>query len=425
MKTNNETRWATIKSFLFERVWLRIKFFLFEIVWDRITNFLSVPVNKYVVTITSIISALVIAEAFYDLLVPASWHWIPFISIADKKLVINFVEWFGVLYGFLLPTILVRVWEQFDKIDNTFDKEADAIKILVGDLLLLHSYSSSFSKNVLETLRDYTENVFIFMDAKISKREEVQDGDRLLARIRNFYMEVFRSETGQQKENDVIMGELLEQLNNIIDNRGDRISLCDQRLFESLKSVAVITSIVWLVPFYFLYFQNNNEDYLQLGLFGWLLVIAVTFLVIIILSIIDDLDEPFGGHWKVNRRSWEELKDYIKGLLDKKEPDNTMKNHDTTSAPPQPESPVVISLITENPTAGVDLQKVKESKPNGRKPGRKKIAVSTHLVQQEGKKPKKTKSNSKVKKRSSSIPSTQSQVDIPGNEVTEKVTPSE
>ena len=75
-----------------------------------------------------------------------------FLSLADKQLAVNFVEWFGVLYGFLLPTILVRVWEQFDNIDNVLDREADAVKSLVGDLMLLDEQHAPFRNQVLGCL---------------------------------------------------------------------------------------------------------------------------------------------------------------------------------------------------------------------------------------------------------------------------------
>ena len=71
---------------------------------------------------------------------------------------------------------------------------------------------------------------------------------------------------------------------------------------------------MWLVPFYFLYYDEGS-----LGLFGWLLVIAVTFLVIMILTIIDDLDNPFDGYWTININSWEKLVVDIEGMLGKDE----------------------------------------------------------------------------------------------------------
>ena len=104
-----------------------------------------------------------------------------------------------------------------------------------------------------------------------------------------------------------MISELLHELNAIIDLRGDRISLSSERLYESLRLLSIITSIVWLIPFYYLYYTDNSGGDLSLGIFGWILVVAVTFLVIIILTIIDDLDNPFDGYWTINISSWDKL----------------------------------------------------------------------------------------------------------------------
>ncbi len=281
--------------------------------YEGLAEVFSEPITKYVITVTSIISSLVIIQAVVD----GTRADGTFLSLADKQLAINFVEWFGVLYGFLLPTILVRVWEQFDEIDNVLDREADAVNILFGDLLLLHSHKK-FKLDVLKSLQDYVRDVRKFLDkpTRPNMDAEIQSGNSTLKQIRSYYLEVFRQTRNKTNEKDVLIDELLEQLNNIIDHRGDRISLSTQRLFESLNFIAIVTSIIWLVPLYFLYFQNQQTGTeLDLGVFGWLLIIAVTFLVIIILSIIDDLDKPFDGYWTVNKNSWKELAKDIKNEL--------------------------------------------------------------------------------------------------------------
>ena len=274
---------------------------------QAVRNFFSEPITQYTIIITFVVVLLAMLQVLFEIMTRSAWNVPVFLSEADKQLVMNFVEWFGVLYGFLLPTILVRVWEQFDEIDNTLDREADAVKILMGDLLLLHSEYTEFSLRVLRSLQEYSQGVLDFINGTKNNADEIRDGNELLVNIRKHYLGVFHH-TGKTKESDVLIDELLTQLNTLIDNRGDRISLSTQRLFQSLRFLALVTSIVWLVPFYFLYFQDQtSHEYLRLGLFGWFLVISVTFLVIIILTIIDDLDKPFDGFWMVNKESWVNL----------------------------------------------------------------------------------------------------------------------
>lgn len=236
-----------------------------------------------------------------------------FISEGDKYFNINFIEWFGVLYGFLIPTVLVKVWEQFDETDREFDREADAINILSEDIELFdNSNYLDFKISTLTALQQYTKHVQNYYD-----REDDDDktyklkGDKILMGIRTKYNDykILHPNKKQEKEIDPILSELISQLNNAIDIRGDRIALSKQRLFQGLRFIVLVSSVMWLLPFYFIAEPGNNNYY---GLFTDLLRLGVTFLVIFVLSIIEDLDEPFGGTWKIGTEQWEILQGSLK-----------------------------------------------------------------------------------------------------------------
>lgn len=265
--------------------------------------FIVEPVTKYMIIITTIISILLVTEAWLD----GTQNTGIFLSLADRRFIINFVEWFGVIYGFVWSTFLVKVWVQFEDMNNTFDREVDAIQILAEDLSLLNPNHKETVSLVLASLQVYARNVLDFMKKKINPDVEKKNGDEILSNIRTLYITLFQQKRGTIRERDVILGEILSQLNTIIDSRGDRITLLAQRKFESLQFISVVTSIVWLAPFYFLYYLDDSGNQLPFGIFGWLLIIAVTFLVIVVLSIIDDLDTPFDGYWIVDIESWKNL----------------------------------------------------------------------------------------------------------------------
>lgn len=300
-----------------------------------VDDFLAESLTKYATIIFGIIAFLLIAQALIDGTRTNGW----FLSQADKQLAQSFVEWFGVLYGFLLPTILVKVWEQFDAIDNILDREADAVNSLVGDLMLLEEQHELVRNQVLCCLYKYSRNVVRFVNKQRLAAREMKTGEKILRDIRGYYIKLFSKEGGQTPANEALQNELLNQLNNLIDHRGDRISLSTQRLFQTLKFIAVVTSILWLVPFYFLHFQDPAGNELQLGFFGKSLVVFVTFLIIVILSIIDDLDEPFDGSWMVNIRSWTELVEDIKTEYRGNKPRRTDNVPYST-----PEIPSVVSI---------------------------------------------------------------------------------
>lgn len=232
------------------------------------------------------------------------------IPVEDRGFVGNFIEWFGVLYGFLLPLILVKVWEQFDAIDHEFDSEADAVTILSEDIMLIKQHLK-FRIGLLCVLLHYVIHVkkFYNIEANPGEKESMlrKRGSDLLRLARKKYSELVY-DNGVAHPPESLKAELLRQINSIIDIRGDRISKAKERLFETLRSLAYITSLAWLVPFYYVNFE--------LGWTGYVLVFIVTFLIMIIISIIEDLDEPYGGVWAVDIDSWGNLEDNIRSYID-------------------------------------------------------------------------------------------------------------
>ncbi len=225
------------------------------------------------------------------------------ISVHDRTFLGNFIEWFGVLYGFLLPLILVRVWEQFDDIDHEFDSEVDAITILTEDLMLIKGHLG-FRIGVLCILLYYVKHVRYYypVESNVGERKLKEKGNYLLRLIRKRYAKlIYDSSPTHPPES--LMTELLRQINSIIDIRGDRISKTKERLFETLRWLAYITSLAWLLPFYYVNFE--------LGVPGYILIFVVTFLIIVIITIIEDLDEPYSGVWAIDITSWENLYENI------------------------------------------------------------------------------------------------------------------
>jgi len=103
------------------------------------------------------------------------------------------------------------------------------------------------------------------------------------------------------KKSEFLIPELINRLNDIIDVRGDRIAFASQRLFESLLIVALIASIIFVLPFYFVSFFPGS------GLLDNILTFSVTLLTMVIYLIIEDLDEPFGGIFKISDESWQRI----------------------------------------------------------------------------------------------------------------------
>ncbi|MEW6405970.1 MAG: hypothetical protein AB1649_29640, partial [Chloroflexota bacterium] len=212
--------------------------------------------------------------------------------------------------------------------DREFDREADTVKILYGDLLYLQAKGAKFSNEIIELLREYVLHVIINYpyETKRSNDEALMansdriTGDQILEQIREQYRILIRSNENWLKDSEPFIPEIMHRLNEIVDIRGDRISLSSQRLFESLRLVALITSIIFVLPFYFVAFTH------PFALLDNVLVTVVILLVIFIYMIIEDLDEPFGGLWKISEDSWRRILAEMKARSNTDETSNSKVN---------------------------------------------------------------------------------------------------
>jgi len=123
-------------------------------------------------------------------------------------------------------------------------------------------------------------------------------GDDILLQIRKKFAVLIRPDVMKSKDTEFIVQELFHRLNEIVDIRGDRIGFASQRLFQTLSIVALIASIIFLVPFYIVSFTDHTS-WLDI-----LLILGLTLLVVFMYMIIEDFDEPFGGTWKIDNESW-------------------------------------------------------------------------------------------------------------------------
>ncbi len=204
----------------------------------------------------------------------------------------NFIEWFGVPYGLLLALVLVNVWTQFDATDRAFDQEADDVLKVYDTFLLV--LDESVKRRACRLLYVYAWHVKHHYYNEYEARRKKTIGDLILSRIRTSITVLIRSRADKE-----LAIELLRLINELIDARGDRLAHSKQRVPVPVKVLSLLTSIIWLIPFFLLAFGS-------LGL-GALFVGGVTLVVVAILLIILDLDDPIGGTWDVNVDAWDDL----------------------------------------------------------------------------------------------------------------------
>lgn len=239
-------------------------------------------------------------------------------SAKDIDIVQKFIEWFGTAYSLFLALVLGYVWTQFDNLDREFDLEADA-------LLALHQTCSYISKNISredigltpeqitktrpflteieKDIVDYVKHVLDCYQSENKDTEQREKGEQLLNEIGLRISQIAYDKLTP----DALVQQLFLKLNEAMDIRGDRIAHSKQRMPSAVWLVALVSSIVWLVPFLGLIM---DDDLIYFFLAG-----GAAFVIIMVLIIVKDLDDPFEGAWRVNINSWFQILEVMEPTL--------------------------------------------------------------------------------------------------------------
>lgn len=227
----------------------------------------------------------------------------------DQEIIKGFIEWFGTAYSLFLALVLVNVWAQFDTIDREFDLEIDALSTLYH---AVHSVElppktdkkkkgkfDEIVKNIINNIKDYIQHVTENYYQEHLHSQVHRNGDIFLEKIDTSITSLVFSKVLP----DAITSQFFESLNQAMDVRGDRIAHSKQSTRRVVLVVSTVASVVWLLSFFGLPISN---PWVALVLVG-----GATFIIVMVMTIIWDLDKPFDGAWQVDLTDWDELLELI------------------------------------------------------------------------------------------------------------------
>lgn len=227
----------------------------------------------------------------------------------DQGTIKSFIEWFGTAYSLFLALVLVNVWAQFDTVDREFDFEIDALATLYNTVKSteLPEVTNSFEKDnfqkiktsIIENIKNYIEHVRKNHSQEQLNPQQRRNGNIFLENIdKNISLLAFNKVIP-----DSITSQFYDSLNNAMDVRGDRIAHSKQHTRGVVLLVAYVASIVWLLSFFGLVITDPLVAIVLIG--------GATFVIIMVITIIRDLDKPFEGAWQVDLNDWDELLELI------------------------------------------------------------------------------------------------------------------
>jgi hypothetical protein len=205
--------------------------------------------------------------------------------ISDVGGLSAFLSVFGTLYGILTAFVVFEVWNEYNHISELIDKEAQGLERLYR--LTLYFRDDAMTAKVKEAIADYAT---IIINGKFTK---------LAAGLRNVdhglafrkIAEIIRHVEFDDDHDSIVFEQIVEHYGNLGQIRTERMNQSLSRLPVLLKTFIYIASFFALATFVLMPFSNQY--------YGFLSVFIIGFLQAMVFHIIEDLDNPFKGHWSL------------------------------------------------------------------------------------------------------------------------------
>jgi len=196
-----------------------------------------------------------------------------------------FLGVFGTLYGILAAFIVFEVWTQYNQISQLIDREAQGIERLFR--LALYFRDETLTKQMRTAIEEYVKRV---VDGRF---QAIGLGGRNKRSGPSFrkIAEIIRHIEFDDDHDSIVFDQILEHYGHLGQIRTERLNQSLTRMPSLLKAFVYISSFFALIVFLFMPFDNLN--------YGAFSVMIIAFLEIMIFYIIEDLDNPFQGHWKL------------------------------------------------------------------------------------------------------------------------------
>ena len=208
-----------------------------------------------------------------------------------------FVTAFGTLYGIMAAFVVFEVWSQFNKASELVDLEGQGLERLFR--LTLYCRDKKLEEEMKAAIKTYANGVIA------DKFQALGTGQHNVVNGINF-RKIAKVITDIKFDDDhdaIVYGQILEHYGHLGMVRTNRINQSIQRMPVLLKVFLYSSSAFALLTFVFMPFANMYYGFLATGFLG--------FILAMIFNLVEDLDNPFVGHWNITSEPFERALKHI------------------------------------------------------------------------------------------------------------------
>jgi hypothetical protein len=196
-----------------------------------------------------------------------------------------FLSVFGTLYGILAAFVVFEVWNQYNHTSELIDKEAQGLERLYR--LALYFRDPKLTADMKAAIHAYASIIINGKFRKLGAGKRNKEHGIAFRKV----AELIRNIEFNDEHDSIVFDQILEHYGNLGQIRTERMNESLSRLPVLLKSFIYISSFFALATFLFMPFSNPYYAFLAVAVIG--------FIQSMIFHIVEDLDNPFLGHWKL------------------------------------------------------------------------------------------------------------------------------
>lgn len=233
------------------------------------------------VFLQSFLFAVVIAVASY--LIRVALHTDSY--LLDVGGLSAFLSVFGTLYGILAAFVVFEVWTQYNHISELIDKEALGLEQLYR--LTLYFRDDKLTAAMKAAIHQYADLVIAGNFHSLGEGKRRIETGQAFRKI----SELIRDIEFNDNHDAIIFDQTLQHYGHLAQIRTERRNQSLARLPVLLKAFIYVASFFALAALLFVPFANPY--------YAMLSALIIAFLQAMIFSIIEELDNPFIGHWNL------------------------------------------------------------------------------------------------------------------------------
>lgn len=208
-----------------------------------------------------------------------------------------FVTVFGTLYGIMAAFVVFEVWNQYNTTTNLIEKEAQGLERLYR--LTIYFRDKALSKKMHETIKEYADLVIKGNFQKLGAGGRNKESGKKFRKL----TEVINTIKFDDDHDSIVFDHIVSHYGHLSEVRTDRINQSLARLPILLKIFLYSNSLLALATFLIMPFANIYYSLIAISF--------LSFIISMVYQLVEDLDDPFVGHWNITPEPFERALKHI------------------------------------------------------------------------------------------------------------------